>query len=622
MTPTLQAFVRPRVVSPETGDLLLLEDEAAEWLETHERGAFEIVGGPGAGKTTSLAVLKSAFEPSGVQFADEPSQVEVLTASLQGKLFYTSASPLAGALASRRLASWSEDELLEYVLAAHPVACASIMARVRAMPERRRLHGSPQVWRLVIDELARDEHQDDFREIITRDLAARLLPGETKYVLGAALAALLGWEAAAVNRRWRLSTTRSGWEALIWLRHRIVQVLLAAWYFPQAIEADDEQFDFLTGNWPHDLLVETGRRLAMRPAARRSLENILERRRLVHYHRVAASLLHAADCDWRPQRRGNASLAGAVFSGAIWPGIDLSGGRLSQADFSGADLSRASFKGAGAQQIVFRGAKLVGANLQYADLYEADATGADLSNANAGHSVWKHANFQRANLRRADFSEADLAEADFTGADLAAARLKFARLDGAILTGADLSDANLSIARLHKVRLADAVLDGACLEGADLTEADLEFLDLAEARLEYAKLIRANLTGSCLPRAKLRGANLQQAGLADVQWELADLRDADFTNASFHLGSSRSGLVGSPLACEGSRTGFYTDDFEEQGFKSPEEIRKANLRGADLRGAAVEGADFYLVDLRDARYDAQQAQHFARCKAILYDPNG
>jgi hypothetical protein len=71
------------------------------------------------------------------------------------------------------------------------------------------------------------------------------------------------------------------------------------------------------------------------------------------------------------------------------------------------------------------------------------------------------------------------------------------------------------------------------------------------------------------------------------------------------------------LASEGTRTGFYTDDYEEQGFKAPEEIRKANLRGADLRGAWVLHADFYLVDLRDARYTPEQAKLFRRCSAIL-----
>ncbi len=83
------------------------------------------------------------------------------------------------------------------------------------------------------------------------------------------------------------------------------------------------------------------------------------------------------------------------------------------------------------------------------------------------------------------------------------------------------------------------------------------------------------------------------------------------------MGSTRCGLVDSDLASEGTRTGFYTDDFTEQEFRAPEEIRKANLCGADLRGAKVEGADFYLVDLRNAKYTQEQATHFAKCGAIL-----
>jgi uncharacterized protein YjbI with pentapeptide repeats len=120
-----------------------------------------------------------------------------------------------------------------------------------------------------------------------------------------------------------------------------------------------------------------------------------------------------------------------------------------------------------------------------------------------------------------------------------------------------------------------------------------------------------------MPRASFHGAKLVNAGLADVDWEQADLRDADLRGASFHMGSSRSGLVNSTIAGFGSRTGFYTDDYNEQDFKSPEEIRKANLRGADLRGANIEGVDFYLDDLRDARYDAGQERHFRSCGAIL-----
>ena len=77
--------------------------------------------------------------------------------------------------------------------------------------------------------------------------------------------------------------------------------------------------------------------------------------------------------------------------------------------------------------------------------------------------------------------------------------------------------------------------------------------------------------------------------------------------------------MGSPIACEGSRTGFYTDDYHDQDVKPAEEIRKANLRGADLRGAKIEGVDFYLVDLRDAKYTQDQAEHFRHCRAILED---
>jgi uncharacterized protein YjbI with pentapeptide repeats len=44
---------------------------------------------------------------------------------------------------------------------------------------------------------------------------------------------------------------------------------------------------------------------------------------------------------------------------------------------------------------------------------------------------------------------------------------------------------------------------------------------------------------------------------------------------------------------------------------------KANLCGADLRGALIDGVDFYLVDLRGARFDPEQELHFRRCRAIL-----
>jgi uncharacterized protein YjbI with pentapeptide repeats len=150
-----------------------------------------------------------------------------------------------------------------------------------------------------------------------------------------------------------------------------------------------------------------------------------------------------------------------------------------------------------------------------------------------------------------------------------------------------------------------------------LQHCDLEGLDLPGANFQRADLHGAYLTGSRMAGACFRDAVLSETGLADVDWEGADLRGADLRGATFHLGSSRSGLVFSPIACEGSRTGFYTDDYEEQHFQPPEQIRKANLCGADLRGARTDEVDFYLVDLRGASYDDEQGLHFRRCRAIL-----
>ncbi len=161
---------------------------------------------------------------------------------------------------------------------------------------------------------------------------------------------------------------------------------------------------------------------------------------------------------------------------------------------------------------------------------------------------------------------------------------------------------------------ADAVFTN-----AKLLRCDLEFVEIPCGQFGGANLNGALLSGSQMRGADFSKAVLCGAGLADINWEQADLRDADLRFCSFHMGSSRSGLVGSPIASHGSRTGFYTNDYDEQSYKAPEEIRKANLRGADLRGARVDDVDFYLVDLRGAKYDAGQAEHFRRCDAILFD---
>lgn len=165
-----RALVRPRVVSPETGDVVLLEDEAADWLADRKTLALEIVGGAGLGKTTSLAHLAATLiSAAPVSFLDEPTQADVIAAIAAGKVVYAASEPMKLDHAySLRLASWSDDELIEYLRAAHPAHCGSVMQRVRASSVRRRLRGVPELWRIVLDELVADESAREVFEVLRR----------------------------------------------------------------------------------------------------------------------------------------------------------------------------------------------------------------------------------------------------------------------------------------------------------------------------------------------------------------------------------------------------------------------------------------------------------------------
>ncbi len=125
------------------------------------------------------------------------------------------------------------------------------------------------------------------------------------------------------------------------------------------------------------------------------------------------------------------------------------------------------------------------------------------------------------------------------------------------------------------------------------------------------------MTGSTMPNADFRDASLVGAYLAEVDWPGADLRGAILRGATFHMGSSRSGLVDSVIASEGTRTGFYSNDFDEHLYHQPDEIRAANLQGADLRGAKITGVDFYRVDLRGAKIDDDQREQMLATGAFL-----
>lgn len=613
-----RALVRPRITS-DGGDSLLLEDEITDRLAAGEFGLVALTGAAHSGKLTALEHLAAVF-------ADDPRVVIVerladfsyeerarRSRSAPGLLvvYLAAESALLNNICRPlRLAPWGEDEWIEYLLAAHREQCASVVARLRSDRARSILGGCTLLHRLVLDALAADESLPD---------AMAALRSETLRRLDSAL--------PAVSRRMFDQLTDLRYDAQlppIQVESRELSALLDVLHVRCLLAVE-----YILDRLRRAITIKVLRR----PLPRALVEAVAARLRdepvLLNRVRTAAgqsqslaqpmgaSLIHAAGDAWRPADNSRLNLKRAHLSDVRWSGIRLENLYVEHADLSGADFSEAQLSGVVAEQTIFRNAELHGAKL--VDFYArtADFSGANLSDVRGitcvfARSSLMNADLQGASLRDAVFDGCDLRGASLRRADLMSAGFRHARIEGADFTGADLSFADL-----RKLDLRAAEFAGANFYGARLEKADLQGMRLPGVQFPGAMLTGADLTASEMPYANFSGADLRLAGLAEVEWENASLRDADLRGATFHMGSSRSGLCANPPASEGTRTGFYTDDYEEQGFKSPEEIRKANLCGADLRGAKLDDVDFYLVDLRGALYTPDQELIFRRSGAIL-----
>jgi uncharacterized protein YjbI with pentapeptide repeats len=636
------AIVRPRVVSPETGETILLEDAVADALSDPGCGIIQILGGPGSGKSFALEYLRASLAPDrGLTFADTKPEVDaVATVTYEASAGLESAPPPEAPASSSaidlpdaatrpptadpdrpvvhrfRLARWGDDEFIEYLLAAHRGSCASVMGRLRASGDRPLLAGIPELCRPVLDQLARDESITSALEALRRALRTRLKHGPARWQLARyALACLqdpppLSRELNAL----RDEVGRAGCDpaALRLARHEAVRVLLAGELVLARVKAG--RATALAQRLPPHVVKEVARRCDERAVER--LEQVVHSTSR-DSHPTAASLLVARDPTWRWKGPKPPNLRNASLDGVQWSGIHLVQGELTGASLAGADLAGALLDKLYANSADFSGACLNGASLTECTALAARFRGASLRRARAGSAHFGGADFEEAVCDGALLQSASLFGANLTSASLRDVSLCRATLLGATLTDADLAGADLTGAVLAGLDLRETVLMGAILRQADLTGSDLEYLALPNANFEQAALNRALLTGTAMPSANFRGASLRESGLAEVEWEAADLRDADLRGATFHLGSSRSGLVFSPFVSEGTRTGFYTDESDQHLYRPPEEIRKANLRRADLRGARVDETDFYLVDLRDALHTPGQRAHFMACGAIL-----
>ena len=626
-----RAFVRPHAIAPHSGESLPLEDLVSAFLAERQREEsgtgtiIQIGGGAGAGKSTALAHLAAVLP-----FAEKLTFVDggSLEQAFSRKLLKQTAILALGDEASHEadvffeLAPWTEDDLLEYLLAAHPRECGALLTRIRQAGDGAPLQGNPELWRCVMEGLAEEPTLPSVRAALERALSRMYERADDRWYMEEGCVAMC----AGDLDRWMTLTEKMSrplsHHKLGMLRHRYPQLLLAASGLVDRLWTEQGE-QMLQYRLPLDLI----RLAAPRIAASELLVHMLMSK-LAPWneglHSTAVSLLVAAGVDWRPGSTGPLNLQHGHFAGVQWPSAIFprngpTCSNLCDADFTGADLSGADLTGAIAITTCFRRARLSSANMASLDASFADFSDANLSGVRGERLVLKCANLRgavlaEASLKGANLEGAKLEGAGFVAADMVFAILNDANIDETSFEGADLSGAVLCLLPLYKANLV-----GAKFHEALMQKCDLEGVELPGACFEKANMTGAYLTGSKMPRANFRNAILKDAGLADIEWERADLRGADLRGCTFHMGSTRCGLVGSPFPLEGSRTGFYTDDYHDQTFKRPEEIRKADLRGADLRGANLDGVDFYLVDLREARIDAKYKEHLQACGAILQD---
>jgi len=616
-----RAVVIPRACAAPDGEPLPLHDHIRRLLDRRAKGVVNVFGPRGSGKSTALRHLAAVLpRDAHLLFLDDDNSPTLAGAAARDCLVVLSTRARTGQshLAAFRMAPWTADDAIEYLLATCPDRCASVMARLKDSPAdaAAATGGTPELWRIVLDQMVASDAVATPVEALRHVLASRLGDESVRrQASGYCVQQLVG---ASSNDAEDLLDPPSQFDDPVLARvlgHQPIQVLLAAQRIVWDI-AEGRGRDHLHRRLPGELLREVASLASFREPVMNELRWIVQDGCDPRAHPAAASILHATNIGWRPEGK-TSKLCCARLEGAKWAGVDLFEADLGAAHLAGSVLDKA---------------KLDDANLSSADLTAASLRGASLRSLRAANAVLAHADlsaavapsadFTAADLRHADFSAADLHGAKFVRCDLGAAKLRNANLRSAEfqeaeLDGTDLCGADLTGASLARVRLGRVVLRAALFRGARLGECDLRGLELRDAVFRDAIFSGCDFARSTLRGADFRGAAFPSTGLADVRWEGADLRGADLTRASFHTGSSRSGLVGSTIASEGTRTGFYTDDYDDRSYKPPEEIRKATLCRADLRGAKVEETDFYLVDLRGARYSPGQARHFRQCGAIL-----
>lgn len=608
------ARVIPRIYREPGGARTPIDQSVADVLASHTSGLVVITAKSGYGKSTACAYVRAAI-PSCDCF-DDDAQLALHAAQHTVAVLFSAEVPSdCEPIAHFELCAWNDDDCMEYLLRVHRAQCQHALQRLTADSWRTRLAGCPLLLTHVLDRLAANPQLSDAQETL-RHTAWMLVPENcSEDMMDFCMWSLRLEETATRGASPKPNLPDAVPQPRLWEHKAMLRVFAAAWIADKLNK--DEVPPIFYRMFGAMLIPEIADAIRQQPDAIAALNRLVRDDPRNARVPMAVSVLLRVEPSWRPPPGARLDLRRALLHSAQWSNVDLRGCQLKHTDFTQANLSNADLQNIIASEAIFSSANLRAAKLNGASFIKSQLIDADLTGAHAARAIFTQADLTGANLAGANLSHATLDRADLTNANCTRADFCFAFMPEVIVDGCDFQDAKLEHARMRHIRMSLANWMHASFRMACVIECNLEGLALPTADFSYADLSGSLLTATFIPGGKFKSAILRNTGLAEIDWENADLTDADFKHATFHLGSSRSGRVGSTIAGEGSKTGFYSDEYQEQDFKAPEEIRKASLCGALLVGAKVWDTDFYLVDLRKARYTDDQAVWFSHCGAIL-----
>ena len=252
----------------------LAEDVVAELADELGCGLLTLGGRPGCGASVAAAHLAAALaDDERLVFLDEPSIAELrgLEHRLVVAAHYGPLDELARI--ELTLAPWGFDEIVEYLLASHCDACASVIAR---LGRDARLRWSPRLAAIVLERFAVNSAASD----VDDELCARcrqLLPEDAQrcgtallFVAGGAGTSSGGQSARTPDWGPRGSASHLATCRARLLVHDTVHRLMAADGLVDALDAG--AVDEFAAQLPRHLVELVGRRCRLRSARLRRCE--------------------------------------------------------------------------------------------------------------------------------------------------------------------------------------------------------------------------------------------------------------------------------------------------------------------------------------------------------------